>query len=220
LYVRAGTSRAGLHGLPDIAAILPIAHAAGLKVIAWYFPYLEDVAGDVHASIRALDLNAGGHYVDGFAADIETRAEGTKLSGARAHSYASALRAARPGRFLVLVPPRPNRHTVTFYPYHVLMPHFDAVAPMIYWGREHPTSATYIALDYLGQFGKPVSPIGQAYDMGPEGGPHGPPSPEAIQTFIAAAAAKGAVGVSFWSWQHTPGRLWHAIRLYPWAQPS
>jgi hypothetical protein len=56
--------------------------------------------------------------------------------------------------------------------------------------------------------------------MGPEGGPHGPPSPEAIQTFMQAAVAKGAVGVSFWSWQHTPGRLWQAIRLFPWARPS
>jgi hypothetical protein len=30
----------------------------------------------------------------------------------------------------------------------------------------------------------------------------------------------GAVGVSFWSWQHTPGRLWWTIGAYRWTTPS
>jgi hypothetical protein len=214
VYVRAGSSRQGLHGLGDLRALLPLAHAAGIRVIAWYFPTLEDVAADVRASTAVLDLEVDGHRVDGFAADIETPTEGTRLE--RAPAYAAALRAARPDRYLVLVPPRPTPHTIRTYPYAALVPHFDAVAPMVYWGRYDPAGATTDAIAYLARFGKPVSPIGQTFDMGPYGGPKGPPPPPALEAFMSASERLGAVGVSFWSWQHTPPPLWQAIRSFPW----
>ena len=216
LFIRSGSSIVGTNGWPDIAKALPIAHAAGIKVIAWDFPYLRNVNADVRRARWVLGSRARGHKVDGFAADVETRSEGTVLTRHRARLYATRLRANSGGAFLLLVPPRPNRFTVSFYPYDVLMPHFDAVAPMVYWGSQEPASATSWAMNYLRRWNKPIAPIGQSYDMGPWGGPKGPPAGREVVRFMNEAKKKDAVGVSFWSWQHTPTRLWHTIHSYQW----
>ena len=217
LYVRSGSSNVGLKGWNDVARILPVAHKRGLKVIAWDFPYLRDPAVDIRRAAWVMSRTVnGGHSVDGFAADVETRSEGTVLTRGRAQRYSRGLRAAAHGKFLVLVPPRPNPYTVSFYPYDVTVPYFDAVAPMVYWGRRSPVDTTRWAIDYLGRFRKPVAPIGQSFDMGPEGGPKGPPGGKAVINFMQESQSRGAVGVSFWSWQHTPARLWHTISTYRW----
>jgi hypothetical protein len=215
LYVRAGTSRSGLNTWPDVARILPVAHAAGLKVIPWFFPYLRDPAKDAARTIAVLRTSVNGHRVDGFAADIETPAEGTYLTRKRVKQYINAVRRKAPRAFMVLVPPRPNSWTIKFYPYD-LVPRFDAVAPMVYWGRLDPMRATADAVSYLKRFGKPVAPIGQVYDMGPEGGPKGRPRPPAIRRFMSEARVRGSVGISFWSWQHSALPQWAAIGAFPW----
>jgi hypothetical protein len=220
LYVRAGSSKVGLSGWPDIVRILPIAHEAGLKVIAWDFPYLYNGRIDVRRARYVMTHSVHGHYVDGFAADVETRSEGTQLSGARAKQYAQGLRRALPHSYLILVPPRPNSFTLKFYPYHVTVPYFDAVAPMVYWGRFRADTVVRESIRYLRRFGKPVAPIGQAFDMGPEGGPKGAPSAGTLVLFMNVARREGAVGVSFWSWQHTPPHLWRAIDGYGWPAKS
>jgi hypothetical protein len=216
IYVRSGSSNSGLAGWRDVARILPVAHAHGLKVIAWDFPYLRAPGGDVHRAVWVLSHSVKGQKVDGFAADLETRSEGTVLTRTRASRYARWLREAAPDAFLILVPPRPNPYTVSFYPYDVLVPRFDAVAPMVYWGRRAPATVTEWAIRYLARFGKPVAPIGQSFDMGPEGGPKGAPRGIALVRFMNEARREGAIGVSFWSWQHTPARLWRTIRGYDW----
>ena len=217
IYVRSGSSTVGLRGWNDVVRILPVAHRRGLKVIAWDFPYLRDPSADVRRAAWVLSRTVhGGHSVDGFAADLETRSEGTVLTRGRAQRYSRGLRAAAHGKFIVLVPPRPNPYTVSFYPYDVTVPYFDAVAPMVYWGRRSPVETARWAIDYLGRFRKPVAPIGQSFDMGPEGGPKGPPGGKAVINFMTESALRGAVGVSFWSWQHTPARLWHTIATYRW----
>jgi hypothetical protein len=215
LYVRAGTSRSGLNTWHQVAKLLPVAHAAGLKVIPWFFPYLEDPAHDARRSLAVINSVVKGHRIDGFAADIETPAEGTWLSARRAKDYVNAIRAKAPDAFLILVPPRPNSFTIRFYPYDKIVPKFDAVAPMVYWGGQDPARATSDAVSYLKQFKKPIAPIGQTYDMGPEGGPKGRPTATAIHRFMKESLNKGSVGVSFWSWQHSAGWHWNAIRAFP-----
>ena len=217
IYVRSGSSNVGLHGWEDVAEILPVAHKAGLKVIAWDFPYLRNVAADVRRARWVLSQTvSGGHAVDGFAADVETRSEGTVLTRTRARNYARWLRANSNGKFIVLVPPPANPYTVTFYPYDVLVPRFDAVAPMVYWGRRAPDTYAAQSINYLKRFGKPIAPIGQSFDMGPDGGPKGPPSANDVVRFMDQTQRDGSVGVSFWSWQHTPKYLWHTIDTYRW----
>ncbi|MDP9020041.1 MAG: peptidoglycan-binding protein, partial [Actinomycetota bacterium] len=48
-----------------------------------------------------------------------------------------------------------------------------------------------------------------------EGGRPGPPPPEEIARFLAAAEASGAVGASFWSWQHASQAIWDTIAAAP-----
>jgi hypothetical protein len=215
LYVRAGTTRSGLDTWPDVLKILPVAHAAGLKVIPWYFPYLRNPAADARRTIAMVRTVINGHRVDGFAADIETRAEGTKLSTKAVKQYIDTVRKGAPEAFMILVPPRPNSHTVRFYPYH-LVPRFNAVAPMVYWGGVDPAKATADAVSYLKRYNRPVAPIGQVYDMGPEGGPKGRPKPPALRRFMTEARTRGSVGFSFWSWQHSAIPQWVAIRAFAW----
>ncbi len=219
IYVRLGSSKVGVAGWRDIKKILPVAHAAGLKVIAWDFPYLFNTTLDARRAAFAMAHTVRGHRLDGFAADVETRSEGTKLTRAGARRYARQLRANLRGYFTILVPPRPSQYVRSFYPYDALVPYFDAVAPMVYWGRNSPVSTVAEAISYLRRFGKPVAPIGQAFDMGPEGGPKGAPKGRALVHFMNEARRRGAVGVSFWSWQHTPRGLWHTIDTYRWLRP-
>jgi hypothetical protein len=217
LYVRAGTSRSGLNTWPDVARILPVAHAAGLKVIPWFFPYLSDPDLDAARTVAVLQSVVKGHKVDGFAADIETPAEGTRLSAKRVKHYVNAVRAKAPNSYLILVPPRPTRANIHRYPFE-LVPRFDAVAPMVYWGRVDPMAATADAVSYLKRFGRPIAPIGQAYDMGPEGGPKGRPKPGTIGRFMTEALNRGSIGVSFWSWQHSSREQWAGIKSFRWAR--
>ena len=52
--------------------------------------------------------------------------------------------------------------------------------------------------------------------MGPEGGPKGAPAPQFLEAFMTRSKQRGAVGVSFWSWQHAPQSLWATIRSHRW----
>src|ERR1051326_5094543 len=68
IYVRAGSSVSGLSGWHNIAAILPIAHHAGLRVIAWDFPYLHSPGKAVRRAAFVLRHTVKGERVDGYAA--------------------------------------------------------------------------------------------------------------------------------------------------------
>ncbi len=101
------------------------------------------------------------------------------------------------------------------YPYPAVVQNFDAIAPMIYWLNREPVVDTATAMNYLKQFGKPLLPIGQAYDGGPEGGRPGVPSPAELLSFMQISKDWGAVSVSFWSWQEATAPAWDAIRTGP-----
>jgi hypothetical protein len=215
IYVRVGSGKSGLSTLAEVARVLPYAHERGIKVIAWYFPYFGLVGNEIEQSARTVRYRYAGHSFDGFAADIES-APGSLLSWRTAYAYSKGLRAAAPRAYLVAVPPRPTPLTIARFPYDAVIPHFDAVAPMVYWGRFGPGETVARSIGYLRRFGKPIAPVGQAYDMGPEGGPVGKPPGAALWTFMAESKRARAVGVSFWSWQHANYTHWRTIRAFRW----
>jgi hypothetical protein len=213
LYVRTGSSTDGFNGAEFLDAVLPAAHAAGIRVIGWDFPYFDDANGDV---LRALDAirytTPTGDRIDGFTADIETTAEQVALTPETASNYGAALRAnVGPSYPLIATVPRPTFARQVDYPYADVVRSFDAIAPMVYWINLPPDEEAAQAVDFLLQFGKPVLPVGQAYDGGLEGGPPGTPTADEIGAFINASDAHGAWGVSFWSWQHASDEMWGAI---------
>ena len=217
IYVRTGSSRQGVEGTGFLEGLLPVAHDAGLRVYGWDFPYLEDIAGDVERAMAAINFRTTtGHRIDGFVPDIETGAEGTNLTAEGAAAYSQALRAAVGDDYpLIACVPNPTPRRMETFPYAAIIPSFDAVAPMVYWLNRQPDTDVAHAVTWLSQFGKPVIPIGQAYDGGPEGGRPGPPPPDEIQRFLATAARYGATGASFWSWQHATPEIWDAIDTAP-----
>ena len=214
LYVRVGSSKSGFYAQNDLDRLLPVAHAAGLKVVGWDFPYLNDPFADAaRAREQIWYATPTGHRIDAFSADIETPAEGTHLSAAAIQGYIGTLRQyVGPGYPLIATVPRPSAKRS--FPYASLVPGFDAIAPMVYWGNRDPAADVQGAIANLAFLGKPVIPVGQAYDMAQDGAPriaHGAPSKQAVARFIDAAAGHGAKGVSFWVWDTATADHWAAI---------
>jgi peptidoglycan hydrolase-like protein with peptidoglycan-binding domain len=210
VYVRLGSSKSGFYARGDLNALLPVAHAAGLKVVGWDFPYLGDVAADVRRAREEIwHMTPSGDRIDGFSPDIETASEGTHLSAAAVQQYGAGLRAeVGAGYPLVATVPRPSNKR--WFPYDALGD-FDAIAPMVYWGNRDPAADVAGAIAALAPLGKPVLPIGQAYDMAVDRGPAGPPDRKAIERFIQSATDHGALGVSFWVWDQATAEHWLAI---------
>jgi hypothetical protein len=217
LYVRTGSSFDGFDAAPFLDALLPVAHAAGLRIIGWDFPYFEDIGADIYRAVAAITYTTPtGDRLDGFSPDIETPNEGVWLSPDNATSYGAGLRGAvGPSYPLIATVPRPSDSRQADYPYAEVTASFDAIAPMVYWIDTPPDDDVAQAVDFLAQFGKPVMPIGQAYDGSLEGGPPGTPTPDEISAFMNMADAHGAKGVSFWSWQHATDPMWLAIAAGP-----
>jgi hypothetical protein len=221
MWVRVGSSKDGFYGAPELAALVGPAQAAGVKVIGWGFPYLYDPLGDARWTARALDWRGPhGERLDGFSADIEKSTEGVRLSDRRVAVYLGAVRRAAGDTPIVATVYRPTdlNWETGAYPYRTIARYVDAFAPMVYWGCVDPRQAARESLSRLAPL-RPVHLIGQAYDMGPEGGRTEPPSPREIRAFLAVGQVRGALGASFWSWQHINGAEWNAMARFWWPNP-
>jgi peptidoglycan hydrolase-like protein with peptidoglycan-binding domain len=211
LYTRLGSSKKGFYAQDELNKLLPVAHAAGIKVIGWDFVYLTDPIADAVRSKAEIDYTTpDGHKIDAFSADIETNAEGVNLTAEGAAAYGAKLRElVGPSYPLIATVPRPSPKR--WFPFAEATAAFDAIAPMVYWQNRDPATDVAGAIDYLAQFNKPIMPIGQAYNGGPEGGPDRDPPREQLVAFMNTAHAKGAVAVSFWVWNHATPEQFAAI---------
>jgi hypothetical protein len=217
LYVRTGSSWDGFYAQDFLNALLPVAHANGIRVYGWDFPNFRDVGADISRSVEAIAYTTpDGHRIDGFSSDMESPSEGVDMTPENALAFGAGLRAAvGPLVPLIATVPRPSEWNQGVYPFVEATAAFDAVAPMIYWLNRQPDSDVQYALEWLQQLGKPIMPVGQAYDGAREGGRPGPPSPDEIARFLMASQTMGATAVSFWSWQHASVDVWDTIQTAP-----
>lgn len=215
LYARTGSSWQGLHGTAFLDDLLPAAHAAGIAVYGWDFPNFADVDADVARAVAAIEHRTpDGHRIDGFVADIETQAEGTRLTADAAQAYSEGVRAAvGDDAILVACVPNPTNHFRAIFPYDRVLPSYDAVAPMVYWLNRQPDDDAARAMTFFEPYGLPIVPVGQAYEGALEGGRPGPPTPDELHRFARTASDAGAQGMSFWSWQHAAPSTWDAISV-------
>ncbi len=213
LWVRMGSAWDGFNVAPFMDKILPAAHAAGIKVIGWDFPKLDPMGPDIERAKAMINYTTpGGHKIDAFSPDIESPAEGTRLTPDNAKRYGTALReVAGPDYTLIVTVPRPSKERPT-HPYNEIVAGYDAIAPMIYWLDRQPDTDVAGAMQYLSKYNVPIYPVGQAYDGSPEGGRKGVPPPDELWRFMRFAEKHGAAGVSFWSWQAADPRAWAAVR--------
>jgi len=213
LWVRMGSAWDGFNVAPFIDKLLPAAHAAGIKVIGWDFPKLDPMGPDIERAKAMINhTTPGGHRIDAFSPDIESPAEGTRLTPDNARRYGAALReVVGPDYTLIVTVPRPSKERPT-HPYNEIVAGYDAIAPMIYWLDRQPDTDVAGALQFLSKYKLPIYPVGQAYDGSPEGGRKGVPPPEELFRFMRFAQSHGAAGVSFWSWQAANEPAWNAVR--------
>jgi hypothetical protein len=213
IWVRTGGTRQGYYGGTVLPRLVPAAHAAGLRVIAWDFPTLSDPAADAGRMRSAI---ADG--VDAVAPDVETAAEGTYATPRRIELYLSLVRAAAGPRPVAATVPRPTPWRLRNFPYASFRPYADVFAPMIYWSCNEPGALAEESLQSLGAL-LPVHVVGQGYDMGPEGGRAGLPSFAETWRFLDAARRGGAVGASLWTVEQVGPDQWRALASYPWPAP-
>lgn len=213
VWVRTGGSRQGYYGDLVLPQLVPAAHAAGLQVIAWDFPFLSDPLADAARARTALDAG-----IDGFAPDVETSAEGTYATSLRVELYLSHVRAYAGDRPVAATVPRPTPARLESFPYASFDAYADLFVPMVYWSCNEPGALVAQSLTELGRW-LPVAPVGQAYDMGSEGGRSGLPTRAETWRFLDSAKRGGAVGVSLWTIEKVSDDQWDALTNYPWDLP-
>jgi len=211
LWVRTG-GKQGYYGSAFLPSLIPAAHAAGLRVVAWDFPFLSDPVADAG---RARLAFADG--VDAFAPDIETAAEGTHATARRVSLYLSLVRAYAGTRPIAATVPRPTPKRLASFPYGAFSRYADVFAPMVYWSCNEPGQLVIQSLRRLGHW-LPVAPVGQAYNMYADGGRLGLPTRAETWRFLDVARRGGAIGASLWTIESIGAGQFDALSDYPWSR--
>jgi uncharacterized lipoprotein YddW (UPF0748 family) len=220
IWVRIADSWDGFYGANILSALAPAAHAAGLSVIGWGFPYFYDPVGDARWTAAALNWRGSdGRGIDAFSPDIEASTEGVLLNARRTDLYLGLVRQAAHGRPIVATVYQPTTSVLTYYPYQAMAPYVDAFAPMVYWECLDPGQAAQEAMSRLAPLvgTTPIHLIGQAYNMASEGGRNASPSGDETLRFLDVAQRSGAIGASFYVWQDMTAAEWSALTDYAWS---
>lgn len=223
LYVRTGTRKGGFDGGPVLRKILPATKGTDIKVIAWDFPQLKNPVADARRLAAAAKYTVkGAPRVAAVAPDIETSSEGTILTNARVETYMKALRRMLPSNVAIIgVTPWPSEKRLGRYPFGGVAKYSDALAPMAYWVNRDPGTVAKQTMQRLRKYGKPVMPIGQAYDprIDVPDLPYGPPSRDDVAEFLSTSSKMGAPAASLWVWQFASRGQWAALdtgeKLFP-----
>jgi hypothetical protein len=220
-----GTSRSGYWARGELDALLSAAHAAGLKVIPWVYPWMADLPADLDLAVRAATHVApSGDRVDGLGVDVEEN-----LDEATNRAYGQLLRAAVGPRLpLIAITFQPQIAAGQRTPYAALAESYNVIAPMSYWhGRPVRYSSqdayAYVAESIrairarIGRSDVPIAVLGQTFDWFSRNQiGAGSPSGEEIRGSLQAARDLGALGIGYFNWFHTTPDEWDAIAGFEW----
>jgi hypothetical protein len=216
LYVRTGTRAGGFDGGPMLKKLLPATKGTNIKVIAWDFPQLKNPTADAKRLAAAAKYRVpGAPRVAAVAPDIETGAEGTKLTNKNVDTYLKTLRRLLPADVSIIgVTPWPSEKRIGHYPFGTVAKYSDALAPMAYWVNRDPKVVATQTMQRFKKYKKPVMPIGQAYDprLDVPTLKVGAPSRKAVAVFLETARKQGAPSASLWVWQFAHKSHWTAIQ--------
>lgn len=123
-----------------LGSFVDAAHAAGIRVVAWYLPAFTDPAQDARRALAAIRFrSAGGERFDSFALDIEASlVKRASLRSKRLLRLSARLRTAVGRRYrLGAIIPSPvgiRRHPTYWphFPYRQLARFYDVFLPMAY----------------------------------------------------------------------------------------
>jgi hypothetical protein len=226
LYLQTGNyeQRVDLVRPQKLGRFIDAAHAAGMRVVAWYLPSFLYPAQDTRAALAAIRFrSAKGERFDSFALDIEASlVRSVPLRSTRLLQLSATLRAAvGRGYPLGAIIPSPvgiRRHPTYWprFPYRSLAHYYNVFLPMAYATDRHirgvgPTRA-YNAADVAiirERTGKPNVPIhligGIANAMGPR----------ETAGFMQAVADCSVLGYSLYAFSVTRQATWKALATPP-----
>jgi hypothetical protein len=205
---------------PDgIGRFLDAAHAAGIRVVAWYLPSFANVARDLRRSLAAIRYRSpSGEAFDSFALDIEASVvKPPAKRTARVLALAARLRAAAGEAYplgAIIPAPRGMDLNPTYwpgFPYQQLTRSFDVFLPMGYFTYRFKTAAassdyTQANVDLLRErAGDETLPVHVV------GGLASAASVAQVHAFAQTALSAGASGASLYDYASTKPAQWRAL---------
>jgi hypothetical protein len=200
------------------------AHAAGMRVVAWYLPSFSDPVQDARRALAAIRFrSATGERFDSFALDIEAGfVKPVALRNQRLLRLSARLRAAVSPRYTfgAIIPSSVGmrRHPRYWprFPYRPLARYYDVFLPMAYFTDAHVhgtnPSRAYLAANVrdirtrTGNTNEPVHLIG---------GIAGSMGARETAGFMQAVADCAPLGYSLYEFPITSRATWAALRSPP-----
>jgi hypothetical protein len=200
-----------------IGAMIEAAHAAGIKVVAWYLPSYKPVRTDLRRSLTAIGFTTpAGHRFDGFALDIESTEVGSipqrnRLQGNLARQLR---RDVGPDYPLGAIVPEAGALFWPGFPYAQTARYFDVFLPMAYFTfrvRGAGAVRAYVRRN--------IATIRQATDarepIHPIGGIANKASAAEVAAFVGATRAARTTGASLYDFAGTSTRAWARLGQVP-----
>ena len=203
------------------ARFIEAAHAAGIRVVAWYLPSFRNVARDLRRSLAAVQYRTpGGQSFDAFALDIEASIVASPvLRNARLLDLSRQLRAAVGADYplgAIIPSPRGMELTTSYwpgFPYSELSQVYGVVLPMTYFTYRVEGGASVrayiersIAILRTEAPGWPVHMIGGIGDR---------TSRLEARGFMRAVKGCGAIGWSVYDYSVTRESTWSWLTSPP-----
>jgi hypothetical protein len=180
-------------------------HAAGLRVCAYQRALARRPGSEARVLARAVGVGA-----DCLVIDAEIEYQGKYWA---AKSYVRALRAAVGPSFPVALTSFPYVDLHGTFPYSVFLGEGGAQVnmPQMYWRLLGTNVPAVFARTWAQNavYGRPLAPLGQAWT---------PARRVEIRRFRSLAAARGALGLGWWVWQHATPGMWAGM-TDPFAAP-
>ena len=220
LYLQTGNyeQRVDLVRRRELGRFVDAAHAAGLRVVAWYLPSFARPRQDARRALAAIRFrSASGERFDGFALDIEaTVVRRLRLRDRRLLRLSARLRSdVGPGYPLGAIVPSPVGMSPSYWPgipYRALARFYDVFLPMAY-STDRDVRGSKGTLAYLsatvaavragsGDANVPIHLIG---------GLSGAMGAEETAGFMRAVADCAPLGYSLYAFPTTRRAAWTAL---------
>ena len=197
----------------EIATLIELAHAQGIKVVPWYLPGYRNIPLDRRRFAAAAALGGDGLGVDIEADVVRNRA----LRASRAAAMVEWLRTTYPDLPLGGIVPRDALAWWVVFPYAEIRANTDAMLPMCYTSRRlSPAQTAVLAAECVttireqtGDPAVPVHVIAGVTDF---------LKPRQLIGAARGARGAGATGFSLYNLETTTPGDWRALDV--WRMPS
>jgi hypothetical protein len=202
------------------AAFVDAAHAAGIRIVAWYLPGFLDVDNDFRRSMAAIHFTtAKGNTFDAFGLDIEAPdVKDPTVRSARMVGLSQRLRDAAGEAYplgAIIPSPRGMERNPTYwpdFPYPQVAGLYDAFLPMTYYtwrvkgidgARWYVSKNIEIIRREVGTDQVPIHVIGGIANESTD---------QETRGFVQAVREHGIIGGSFYTFPTTAGTEWPILR--------